>query len=98
MFKEFHSGWYWIGMAESWTGRLGDRRSNSTKSCSKRPDCERARDGLALRERHPALPARPGVLGFGANEPVVAVLLHDVRAPAGHPAHGEDGRSEVGGN
>src|SRR5439155_20299650 len=53
---------------------------------------------LPLGDRHPALPGRAGVLGFGADEPVVAVLLHDVRAPPGHAADREDRGPEIGGD
>src|SRR5206468_8671893 len=50
---------------------------------------------LARRGRHPALPGWPGVLGLRTDQPVVAVLLHDVRAPPGDPADGEDRGPEV---
>src|SRR5579859_8026787 len=53
---------------------------------------------LAFGERDPFLSGRAGVLGLGANEPVMGVLLDHVRAPTGHPADGEDRRAEVGGN
>src|SRR2546423_4949181 len=51
-----------------------------------------------LRDRDPALTGGSGVLGLGTDEPIVAVLLHDVGAPAGHSADGEDRRSEIRGD
>src|SRR5438477_13204510 len=53
---------------------------------------------LPLGDRYPTLPGRAGVLGFGADEPVVAVLLHDVRAPPGHAADREDRGPKVDGD
>src|SRR2546426_12769439 len=56
----------------------------------------RTATALTLGERHPALSRGPGVLGLRADEAVVTVLLHDVRAPPGHAADGEDRRAQVG--
>src|SRR5258707_8271646 len=48
--------------------------------------------GLALVERDVLLVREARVVGARADQPGVAVLLQHVRGPAGHPAHGEDGR------
>ena len=46
--------------------------------------------GSALVARHPGARLRPDVLGAGADEAVVVVLLDDVGRPAGDAAGGDD--------
>src|SRR5437870_2066917 len=52
----------------------------------------------ALREGDVRRAGGAGVLRARPDQPIVAVLLEDVGGPAGHPAHGEDGRELVGGD
>src|SRR6266545_4083603 len=54
--------------------------------------------GLALGERDVLLVRQARVVGARPDQPVIAVLLQDVRRPAGDAAHGEDRRELVRGD